>query len=242
VRDWVSVADAAAMLQVSARQVRNLVAAGVLPASRVGNSWLLDAQPVRSRSLHAPSAGRPLSLAMAWLMMSVVQRLLDAESADDVTDPLSPIADRQLRHRIRQLLAEPVPARRWRSWLGSRAERRRVWVHPGVLDRLARDERLRPGGPAAAHALGLAVAGGAVRRFYVNADVVDEVMAQYRAVANPDGQVELMVVPAGVGSVLLAGAGPVPEAVALADLLESDDAREQHAAASKLEHLTLAHA
>jgi hypothetical protein len=33
---------------------------------------------------------------------------------------------------------------------------------------------------------------------------------------------------------------PVPVAVALADLLESNDARERHAAAERLERLTLA--
>lgn len=272
--EWMSVAQAASLLHVSGRRVRELAEAGSLPADRLGANWLVDAEAVRSRAEHAPLAGRPLSPQVAWLMLAVVQKALDlstrvgtASSSDGAGDagasrswanggakdngaegfeifaPLSDVADRQARHRVRRLLAEQVPARRWESWLAGRAERRRVWVHPGVLDRLAADGRVHVGGVAAAAALGFGFGGGAVRRFYLGANDVDDVVAQFRLVDDPVGSVELMVVSeAGVeaSAGLPVRPGPVPPAVALADLLESDDARERHAAVSKLEELALA--
>lgn len=256
-----SVAQAASLLHVSGRRVRELAESGSLPADRLGANWLVDAEAVRSRAAHAPLAGRPLSPQVAWLMLAVVQGALDRRDndSDDGSDgpgvdrgevpdewlfaPLGEVADRHVKHRVRRLLAGQVPARRWETWLAGRAERRRVWVHPGVLDRLAADDRVHAGGAAAAAALGLGIGGGPVRRFYVGVDDVDDVVAKFRLVDDPAGSVELMVVPAA-GVAASAGLsvrpGPVPPAVALADLLESDDARERHAAVSKLEELALA--
>lgn len=48
-----------------------------------------------------------------------------------------------------------------------------------------------------------------------------------------------MLVPSKVAHELLAGDGPVPAAVALADMLESDDARERQAAITRFEHIAM---
>lgn len=81
----------------------------------------------------------------------------------------------------------------------------------------------------AASTVGLAA--GPPHRFYVEAHHVGAVLADYRARADVSGHVELMVIPADVPAELRPGPGPVPLAVALADLLESTDARERHLAA-----------
>lgn len=52
-------AEAAEQLGVSARRVRALIAAGDLPAQRVGSQWLLDEDAVRARAQAPRRAGRP---------------------------------------------------------------------------------------------------------------------------------------------------------------------------------------
>lgn len=102
-------------------------------------------------------------------------------------------------------------------------------VHPGVLDRLVADVRLRPGGGFAAAARGAGISAGPPRRFYVDEDDVAGVLADYRARVDAQGEVGLMVIPREVPAAFRPVAGePVPLAVALADLLESADAREHH--------------
>ncbi|MDQ1734792.1 MAG: hypothetical protein QOH56_1043 [Pseudonocardiales bacterium] len=179
---------------------------------------------------------------MAWAVLWVAQGLLDEpQKPADTEQLLRAIADRRLRHRVRRLLADAHPAERWEQWLASRAGRRRLWVHPGVLNRLAADERLRPGGGFAAAAQGVGIAASQPRRFYIDAELLDAVLVDYHAQDDPEGPVELMVIPSGVPDGVRIPAGrPVPVAVALADLLESNDARERHAAAERLEKLRLA--
>lgn len=242
--DWISVAEAAHELGVSPRQVRHLVESGALPAHRLGQAWLLPAEAVRARARHAPPPGRPLSAPMAWALLWVVHGLLElpeAADAKEVNELFQAIDDRRVRHRVRRMLADPQPAGRWEHWLAGRAARRRLWVHPGVLGRLAADPRLRPGGGFAAVAQGVGIAVSPPRRFYLDEDVLKSVLADYRAQEDPQGPVEFMIIPSDVPAAVRIPAGrPVPLAVALADLLESDDARERHAAAERLQRLALA--
>jgi hypothetical protein len=182
---------------------------------------------------------------MAWAVLWVVQGLLDEPhqpaDAEHINELLRAVADRRLRHRVRHLLADAPPAERWEHWLAGRAVRRRLWVHPGVLDRLAADQRLRPGGGFAAAAQGVGIAASKPRRFYVDADLLDAVLSDYQAQDDPEGPIELMIIPSEVPDGVRVPPGrPVPVAVALVDLLESDDARERHAAVERLEPLTLA--
>lgn len=234
--EWKSVAEAADMLGVSGRRVRDLVESGALTAERVGaKSWLIDADAVRRRVLHIPASGRPLSAPHAWLLLAWVQHVLDGA---DSPDPMSDI-DRQTKYRLRQLLSAPAAAARWEHWLGRRAERRRIWIHPGVLQEFLADDRVHAGGAAAAASLGLSYGGGPVRRVYVSAVQVQALADEYQFVDDADGDVEMMAVPEAAAS-LLSRRGPVPPAVALADLLESDNARERDVAARHLESMSLA--
>ena len=54
-----TVAQAAEMLHVSPTRVRQLVSSGVLPAKKIGASWILREEDVLDRLSKAPEAGRP---------------------------------------------------------------------------------------------------------------------------------------------------------------------------------------
>lgn len=229
---WLSVAEAAEKLDVSDRQVRRLASDGELDARLVGSRWLIGADAVRDRARAEPVAGRPLSSEMAWIVLGAA-----AASAVDALDgdPLGGIDDRRIRHRVRKLLADAPPPERWGRWLRKRARPQRVWIHPGVVDRLSSDPRVHQGGGFAVASSGVGLASGDRSRLYVRADEVASVLADYRARPDEDGQIVLMVVPADVADAALGDRGaPVPSAVALLDLLDSSDARERFGAAQAL--------
>lgn len=233
--DLISTADAAERLGITERQVRRLAAAGELSARRVGGRWLIDAKAVRHRSRSDSRPGRPLSPSMAWTVLAATSAVFEPDAKGSRQEAPS-IEDRRARYRLRALLADAPPSRQWNKWLRHRADARRVWVHPGVVDRLARDHRLHPAGRSVVAASGLGIATGDRNTFYVDENVVDQVLADYRAHFSDEGQVVMMVVPTGVRPAALGEPGsPVNLAAALVDLLASSDARERHAAVSALD-------
>jgi excisionase family DNA binding protein len=237
--EWLSAAQAAGELGVSKQRVRRLAQAGLLPAERLGSVWLVSAAAVRDRARAIPVAGRPLSAPMAWAVVMVVDAALrDPRETHELhlQHALREIADRKVRHQLRSLLAAAPAPDRWAHWLARRASRVRVWVHPGVLDRLVADVRLRPGGGFAAAARGAGIAAAPPRRFYVDENDVAAVLEDYQARHDDHGEIELMVIPRNVRAAFRPPAGePVPLTIALADLLESADAREHHIATELLD-------
>jgi excisionase family DNA binding protein len=227
-----SAADAAEALGVSERQVRRLAAAGELLAHRVGDRWLIDADAIRSRSRSVPQSGRPLSPAMAWLLLRLLQ---SGAGQDDSPEKFLDSLDRRVRHRLRSLLAGAPPAERWDQWLRHRAKKQRVWVHPGILRRLEGDDRLHVSGARALAAAGVGIAEDGRQRHYIQAGDVAALVAEYHARPSNDGQVELMIVPDGVPHVLGGPGAPVHPVLAFVDLLGSSDARARHAAVSALD-------
>jgi excisionase family DNA binding protein len=233
--DLISVADAAERLNVSERQVRRLAEAGELSARRVGGRWLIDAEAVRDRSRSEPRSGRPLSLSTACAVLAATNSVLETD--EDSAGPFGArIEDRRLRYRLRSLLAEAPPSRQWNHWLRHRASAQRVWVHPGVFDRFADDNRLHAADESVFASAGLGIASGDRRSFYVDENVVEEVLADYRARHSDEGQVVMMVVPNEISAMVLGGPGePVMSAIVLVDLLASTDARERYVAAEVLD-------
>lgn len=57
--EWMSVADAADVLQVSDVRVRAMARDGVLPARKVGNLWEVSTEAVKRRQANPPAPGRP---------------------------------------------------------------------------------------------------------------------------------------------------------------------------------------
>jgi len=112
-------------------------------------------------------------------------------------------------------------------------------MHPGVRSAFLSDEHVHPGGAAAAAPLGLSYGGGLPQRVYISVDMIEALAAKYQFVDDIDGDLELMAAPVEA-TPLVSTPGPVPPAVALADLLESEDSRERSVAARTLEHISLA--
>ena len=231
--EWMSVAQASRLLNLSEQHVRRLANSGALPARRLPGGWLLDEGAVRSRARSASRAGRPLSDAMGWLFLRALNEHLEPGGSHDA-QVLPGMANRKVRYRLRHLIASAPPFDQWPSWLRGRAELHRVWVHPGVLARMADDGRLHAGGGSLAVSMAAGIAAGEQRRFYLREADYSSVLADYRAHEDPDGQVELLLVSSVGSDALPADSGPAPLAAALLDLLESADAREQHAAAAML--------
>jgi excisionase family DNA binding protein len=238
--EWLSAAEAAAALGVSERQVRRLVGSGLLHAERVGGVWLVSADAVRSRARDVPAVGRPLSAPMAWAVLGMVDAGLDAlnerRAGEQRSGRLDANLDRRVRHRLRTMALDGPSPVRWSHWLSRRASRQRIWAHPGVVDRLVDDGRLRPAGGYPAARRGAGIAAAPLRRLYVDEADLDVVLSQYKANLDAAGDLELMVIPELVPLQLRPAVGePVPLAVALVDLLESADARERHVALELLE-------
>ncbi len=243
--DLLSIDEAAERMGLHPAHVRRLARTGALPARKVGARWFVGDDAVRERKRLQAPRGRPLSPDMAWVVLGLADAALrgDDGSGAGSDDPAESVAeeprDRRARYRLRHLLAAAPPAERWAAWLRRRAAPRRVWVHPGVIDALAADPRVHPGGGAAAIAAGLGVGAGVggPAVFYVEDADADQVVADYRAVDDPDGRTALMVVP---GRALAGPTGTrarrVGAAVGLVDMLSSADARERHVAAGLLDH------
>ncbi len=230
--NWLSVAQAADRLQVSPRRVRQLLAAGELAGEDVGGRALLDEAQVEARAARRPSPGRPLSPALAWMVLAV---LSDPES------PEAAVADRSTRHRLRRLLVQVSDPKgptveHLDSLLRRRARSHRYWIHPGLLAQVFTDPRVSAGRARAAAAYGLDVSPGDDALVYVAESDLADVQAQYALEPDLNGALELRAYePQPAGTTPLAGV-PVPVAAAVFDLLESDDVRLQRIARNWLDH------
>ncbi|MDQ1743998.1 MAG: hypothetical protein QOE23_2337 [Pseudonocardiales bacterium] len=229
---WLSTAEAAERLGVSAAHVRRLIHGGDLPAARMAGAWFIDPAAIARRQQRAARPGRALSPSVAWrLLMLLDQRrqgLVGIPAQDSrAWEGLSDVQ----RHRLRSLLADLPDGPTLASLLRGRAQRQLMRAHPGVLDRLAADGRVRPGAGRAAAARGAGLAAGGRELLYVSAADLAEVRDRYRLRPDPAGNVELAVIPADIPAELMSAAGePVPLSVAWVDLLEDPDARASGAA------------
>lgn len=238
-----SVHEAADCLGVSMERVRQMIHAGRLAARRSSAGWLIPAESVAERSGNV-YVGRPPAPQTAWSAIAV----LDAAMAHASKSPPGravPVAelipDRRVRHRVLRLLAslpDPVAdAGPWRRLLSARGQVRRLWAHPGVLDRLAGDPRVSRGGAEAVPVGddGLTARPGRLELYVAEADAGD-LIHQYRMRDDSDGQVHLVIVPSSVPPGLAPGGGaPVAAPAAASDLLGEDDPRARHAAAVQLQ-------
>ncbi|GAA0634469.1 hypothetical protein GCM10009547_43130 [Sporichthya brevicatena] len=205
----VSVSEAAARLGVSERRVRERIAAGDLPARRIGRAWLVDAAHLG----RAPRVGRPMSRRVAWAFLD----LLDGGAGDGVSQP----EQSRLRKKRALLLEAPDPAALLRSWLPARAEVRRYSVAAADLPALRDDARIALSGVSDMRS-GMAAAG--VVEGYVGAGEVDDLVEDFLLSERGEPNVILHVVEED-----RAVAAPVPLAVLLADLSDHNGPRERAA-------------
>ena len=65
------VAEAAVMLDVSPRRVRQMLADGVLAGERVGQAWVIGSEQLHQAGHRRREAGRPWSAASAWAVLAM---------------------------------------------------------------------------------------------------------------------------------------------------------------------------
>ena len=210
------VAEAAVELGVSQRRVRQMLADGVLSGERVGRAWVIESDQLRQIENRRPGVGRPWAPASAWAVLA----LADGEDLD-----LGPVE----RSRARKRLAEGLGQVAGR--LAARAEFRRFYAHPSVLDRLVDAPALVRGGISAAVEHGADLLARDGFEGYVLADDLDKLVAKYGLddqAARPN--VVLRVVDDSVWP-FQPGQVVAGRAVVAIDLLESDDPRSRRAGA-----------
>ena len=232
-----SIEEAAGMVKMHPAHLRRMAREGMIPARKVGAQWVLDENSLRQCDPAGRSAGRAVSPGMSWALLELVSHGLDAGGSDPSPNLTARLADRRERYRLRRLLFGAPAIEQWAFWLRRRATPKRVWVHPGVIERLSADPRIHHGGgPATVLAgSGSGAQSPAEQIFYVGEADVAGVLNDFRGRPDVGGAVQLMVVPSEIAGLLNLGPGaPVPGAVALVDLLASHDARQRHLAAEIL--------
>jgi len=191
-------ADAADLLGVSVRRVRELASTGVLPARRVGRQFLLSADAVTMRARARPAAGRPgHRLADAILAeltggdgsVPVSRRTLATARSLIASAPTDELARRLASSPSSSELAETARAAECseglerRRALGVIAAARRSWLARTSRSRTAMAQLGRPSARAAALDARRALAAGdpdwALR-------VVFHADSAFRAVDDPD--------------------------------------------------------
>lgn len=238
-----SVHEAAEFLGVSMERVRQMIRARQLPARRSSAGWLIPADAVEERSRNVHN-GRPPEPRTAWSAIAVLAAAMahGSQSAPDrAMSAAEVLPDRKLRHRILRLLASmPDPVTDvgpWCQLLSARGQVRHLWVHPGVLDRLANDPKVSRGGieaiPAGHDGL---TARPSRLEVYVSEAHAENLIHQYRMHEDRDGQVHLVIVPSSIPPGLgPSGSAPVAVPAAAADLLEEGDPRAHYAGTIQLQ-------
>lgn len=177
--------EVAEALGVSAPRVRQLAGHGALPAEKVGGSWVFRQRDVEDFASVRRPQGRPLSAAMAWAVL--------AELAGRDPGELPAYVRSRARHNAVRSLHELQPR------LRNRAEKRELYAHPSVIDRLLDDERVVLGGESAADCYGsLLMPREDAGTLYVRSSDADAIRRDHGLVApgpGGDGNVRLLVVP-----------------------------------------------
>ena len=206
------VSEAAAVLDVSERRVRQMLADGALEGERIGRAWVVDADQLRSARHRRPKVGRPWSAASAWALLAL---------ADGKDLELSPVERSRAKKRLAEGLERAV------GRLAARAELHRFYAHPSVLDRLAHSPKIVRGGASAAAEREIDLL--AQDRFdgYVRASDLDSLVPRFALESDAERpNVVLRVVNDSVwpfsDEQRVAG-----RAIVAVDLLDSDDARSR---------------
>lgn len=191
------------MMGVSVSRARRLAAERRIHARQVGGRWLVDAASLPS----APRRSRPMSPRMAWALVVL--------SDGGRPDWVAPRESYRLRRALERLAADDEPEMLLRSWLASRADRRRLSAPDAQA--LRSDARVVLSGVSDERA-GLSAAGDV--EGYVGAGDADAVIRDHLLIdAGPSADVVLHVSP-------LLPEVPVPLLLLATDLADHDGPRE----------------
>lgn len=210
-----TVADAATRLGLSPARVRALIAAGDLPARKLGGRWVLDSTDIDAADAKVRVSGRPWSPRMAWGFIAL------AEGREPIG--LSAPERSRLRSRLRQHLDLATLAQLTRK----RSETHRLHLHPGALSRADG----WPGGvPTGTSARGHDLVKAGTVELYLPASSLARLVRDLRAKPATGSEVNLVVhVPAVEPWPFVVEAGPVTVAF---DLWDAGDDRSRRTAAN----------
>jgi excisionase family DNA binding protein len=210
----VSVAEAAARLDVDRSRIEQLLWSGRLPGRRSGRMWLIDEGVLADWSAHPRAAGRPMAPMRAWGLLD----MLDGGSADW----LSPVARSQVKARLRAM--GDAGAGEWRALLRARSDVLVFQVHPSALDHLRVEPKVQPAGPALASAAGAdLVAVQSVDELYVRPADWPRLAKRWHAKPVPSGGNLIVRQPRDIWP--FDGNEAVGAAALAADLVESAEPR-----------------
>ena len=219
--DWMSTAEAAGALGLTADRVRQLVTGGAIRSRRIGGRYLVRRDDVEARAGAGAPSGRPYSPRRAWVLLLLAGGVAPAG--------LDPVTLSKLRAVLRDRSLWAI-----RSRLGSRAERRDLRAHSSDLERLESEEGVLLTGARHAHEAGLGlIAPEAPVELYVDAATADSLVARYSLRPSERPNVRLRILPPGV-RLWLPGRVAPRLAVAL-DLAEDRDPRAQAVARQALD-------
>lgn len=216
--DVVNVAEAAAYLEVSPRRVRRMLADGLLAGYQIGREWAIERRALENLKRHRGPVGRPWSSSSAWAVLAIA----NGDSSD-----LSPVDRSRARRRLAERGLAGLVAR-----LGARAEMRRFYGHPSVLEPLAAESSVVRSGVSAGADHGVDIVASDFLEAYVSEARIAALINQYGL--DPDAErpnVVLRVVDDAVWP-FSPEMDVAPRSVVAVDLLEADDERSRRAGAA----------
>ena len=220
---YLTVAQAAQRLGISARRVNHLRRTGDLRSSQLGAITVIPVADVERRRSLKPGDGRRLTAPNAWGVLA----LASGERPSWLT------AD--TRYRLGRLLAKHGLVG-LRARLVERGERQAFRAHPSVLRAIREDPVLMLTGVAAAAELRLGLLAGETVDAYVDERARATLKARYRLWESQEPNVILRVVPSFMPS--WPPSHVAPRAAVALDLLEEDDPRIRQVGTELLGRLT----
>ncbi|MGD0701976.1 MAG: helix-turn-helix domain-containing protein [Trebonia sp.] len=228
----ISVADAAARLDLSEPRIRQLLSSGDLAGRRLGRSWLVSDESVAHLQQQGRPSGRPLGPRRAWGLLDLL--------ADGRAAWLAPSARSQLRAGAQRLA--DAPPDKWRAALRGRCRVFRCQIHPAGISRLVSREGVLPAGLAviAGRPFDLVSGPREVDQVYADPAVwpgISRALAVREAVPGNPGLVPNMTVHLPRIPWPFDERAELPDSVLAADLLDSPEPRAIRAGAERLHEL-----
>lgn len=215
--DVVGVVEAAEYLEVSPRRVRRMLADGLLAGRQIGRVWAIERRALESLRRHRGPVGRPWRASSAWAVLAIA----NGDGAD-----LSPMDRSRARRRLAEQGLAGLAAR-----LGARAQMRRFYGHPSVLEPLAAEPDVVRSGVSAAANHGADIVAPDFLEAYVPEARIAAIANQYGL--DPDSErpnIILRIVDEAVWS-FTPEMDVASRSIVAVDLLEADDERSRRAGA-----------
>jgi excisionase family DNA binding protein len=220
---YLTVAQAAQRLGISARRVNHLVGAGDLRSSQLGAITVIPAADVERRRSLKPGDGRRLTTSNAWGVLALASGERPPWLAADT------------RYRLGRLLAKHGLLN-LRARLVERGEQQAFRAHPSLLRAIREDPALMLSGVTAAAELRLGLLAGDTVDAYVDERALATLIARYGLRVSQEPNVILRMVHSFMPS--WPPSHVAPRAAVALDLIEQDDPRIRQVGTELLGRLT----